>query len=174
VEWGVPMLLIVTCFLPVEVPRYFSVFAAVLLGVLFLLSLFRKDWIAWAILVSLYFFIPVLIYLSDTSPWLPAPWRTVYHLSLLVLVLAALATLRLTKRQKGFKLTPMDFLVLFVPIALLALPEIRTQYSLMVMKAVVLFFCYEIVIGELRGKIGTLAVVTVTAYLIVVFRGLGG
>jgi len=173
-EWGVPLLLVVTCFLPAAIPLYFSVSAAVLLVGLLLTRIFKKDWTKGAVIVSLYLFIPALIYQSDTEAWIQGPLMRLYHLLFVIFVLFAIATLRFTKRMKGFKLTPTDLLVLFITSILLILPELRLQYGLMVVKTIMLFFLYEIILGEIRDKIGTVAVLTVAAYLIVVIRGLTG
>ena len=77
-----------------------------------------------------------------------------YNLSFVFFLFFVLVTLRLTKRAKGFRLTPMDFLVLFITLVFLVLPELRLQYGLMAVKTIILFFCYEIIMGEVREKIG--------------------
>jgi UDP-GlcNAc:undecaprenyl-phosphate GlcNAc-1-phosphate transferase len=174
VEWGVPLLLLITCFLPASIPSYFSAYTAVLLVGLFLIFFFRKSWMKRAVIVSLYLFIPGLIYLSDTEAWMKEPLIRIYNLSFLFFLFLVLVTLRLTKRAKGFKLTPMDFLVLFITVVFLALPELRLQYGLMAVKTIILFFCYEIIMGEVREKIGKVAVLAVAAYLLVVVRGIVG
>jgi len=174
VEWGVPLLLMISCLLPASIPSYFSAFASVLLGGLFLIFFFKKPWIKRAIIVSLYLFIPVLIYLSDTEVQIEEPLIRMYNLSFVFFLFFVLVTLRLTKRAKGFRLTPMDFLVLFITLVFLVLPELRLQYGLMAVKTIILFFCYEIIMGEVREKIGKVAVLTVAAYLVVVIRGMIG
>jgi len=96
----------------------------------------------------------------------------IYESSFLFFVLLVLLTLRLTKRKKGFRPTTMDFLVLLFPLVFLALPELRDLYGIIVVKIVMLYFCYEILMGELREHIGQVAALTALAYLIVAVRGL--
>ncbi len=74
----------------------------------------------------------------------------------------------------GFKPTTMDFLVVFIAFVFLFLPELRLQYGLMAVKVIVLFFCYEIILGEARDRIWTVASLTGLAYLVIAVRGLVG
>ena len=174
VEWGVPMLLLATCFLPEDIPAYYSVFAAVLLTGLVLAWFFKRDRFKDAFIISFYMFTPALVYLGDASAWLQKPLMYLYHLSFLVFVFLCMAILRLTRRKKGFKLTTMDFLVLFIALVLMILPDLRHVYGLTVVKTIAIYFCYEIVLGEAREEIGKVGSLTALAYLIVVVRGLVG
>ncbi len=174
VEWGVPLLVLTTCLLPAEVSPYYSVFALGLLAWLILAFIVRKDRVKDAFTVSLYLFIPALIYLSDEGGRLHGPLLYLYHSAFLTFVFLALATLRLTRRKMGFKPTTMDFLVVFIAFVFLFLPELRLQYGLMAVKVIVLFFCYEIILGEARDRIWTVASLTGLAYLVIAVRGLVG
>jgi UDP-GlcNAc:undecaprenyl-phosphate GlcNAc-1-phosphate transferase len=84
-------------------------------------------------------------------------------------------TLRFTRRQRGFKVTPTDFLILFIA---LGVPYITGTYvkdtdlALMVDRIIVLFFSYEVLIGELRGEVNKLAIATGASLALVVIRGL--
>ena len=174
VEWGVPLLLLATCFLPKDIPAYYSVFAAVLLTGLVLAWFFKRDRFKDAFIISFYMFTPALVYMGDASAWLQKPLMYLYHLSFLVFVFLCMAILRLTRRKKGFKLTTMDFLVLFIALVLMVLPDLRHAYGLTVVKTITIYFCYEIVLGEAREEIGKVGSLTALAYLIVVVRGLVG
>jgi UDP-GlcNAc:undecaprenyl-phosphate GlcNAc-1-phosphate transferase len=70
-------------------------------------------------------------------------------------------TLKFTRRQKGFKTTPLDFLILFVAIML---PSVLGPDSKLIgvvsVKVIVLFFGYEVLIDELRGEIRSVAMAT--------------
>lgn len=174
VEWGVPLLVLATCLLPAEVSPYYSVFSAGLLAWLLLAFIVRRDRVKDAFTVSLYLFIPALIYLSGEGGRLHGPLLYLYHSAFLIFVFLALATLRLTRRKMGFKPTTMDFLVVFIAFVFLFLPELRLQYGLMAVKVIVLFFCYEIILGEARDRIWTVASLTGLAYLVIAVRGLLG
>ena len=56
----------------------------------------------------------------------------------------------------------------------MVLPDLRITYGLMVMKMILLYFCYEIIMGEVREPAGKVAVLTVGAFLVVMVRGLMG
>ena len=127
-----------------------------------------------AFTVSLYLFIPALIYLSDEGARELGPMLYLYYFAFLLFVFLVLVTLRLTRRKMGFKPTTMDFLVVFVALVFLFLPELRLQYGLMAVKTIVLFFCYEIILGEARDKIWKVAALTALAYLVIAVRGLAG
>jgi UDP-GlcNAc:undecaprenyl-phosphate GlcNAc-1-phosphate transferase len=177
VEWGLPLLLILTCFLPSAIPSYFSVFSAVLFSGLILTWFFRKSWFKLALILSLYLFIPVLVYLGDTETGASINdiLMRLYHLSYIFLMFFALLTLRLTKRMKGFRTTPMDFLILVFIFVFLALPDLRTQYGMMAVKIIIFYFCYEIVMGEVRdNKVGFAESLSAGAYIIVAIRGMIG
>jgi len=175
-EVGAPLLLILSGFLPVAIPGYFSVFAALLAMAVLIVFLLRREWFKWAVNWSVYLFVPVLVYHGDTeiAPLMAGAPARICLLICLLLVFLALLTLRLTKRKKGFRATPMDFLVLMFTLVFMVLPELRATYGIMVMKTIILYFCYEIIIGEIRERIGHVAALTVAAYLVVAVRGLIG
>ena len=173
-EIGTPLFLIAMGFLPKDVPTAFSIVSALGAVLLGLVRLFRRDWLKHVLLPFLYLFIPVLVYFSEThmASWMNDVLLAAYNLSFLVMAALCFVTLRLTRRKKGFKLTPLDFLVLFITIGLFALPDLRNQFGLMTIKAVVLFFACEILLGEVRKRVGRVAALTTVAFLIVAARGL--
>jgi len=175
-EVGVPLLLIFMGFLPDAIPDYFSVLAGLLVTGILLVFLLRRDWLKLALIYSTYLFIPVLVYLGDTTtvPWMAGAPARIFLMIHLLLLLMALLTLRFTHRTKGFRPTPMDFLVLLFTLVLMVLPDLRIAYGLMAMKMILLYFCYEIILGEVRESVGKVAVLTVGAFLVVMVRGLVG
>jgi UDP-GlcNAc:undecaprenyl-phosphate GlcNAc-1-phosphate transferase len=87
-----------------------------------------------------------------------------------------LLTLKFTRR-KGFKTTPMDFLILFVAFVLPNLPDERIQHwqmGFVATKIVVLFFTYEILKGELRLNTKKVTYTGVMALMIIALRGFIG
>jgi UDP-GlcNAc:undecaprenyl-phosphate GlcNAc-1-phosphate transferase len=73
-----------------------------------------------------------------------------------VMVLFVILTLRFTRRRKGFKTTPMDFLVLFIALLVPNIPDTRIQSLHMGMVAaqiIAFLFGFEVLIGELRGEL---------------------
>jgi UDP-GlcNAc:undecaprenyl-phosphate GlcNAc-1-phosphate transferase len=86
-------------------------------------------------------------------------------------------TLRFTRRRKGFKIKPTDFLILFIALVVPNLPDvwIRSQrLGLFAAKMIVLFFSYEVLIGELRGNLGRLALATMAALAVIGVRAFVG
>ena len=84
-------------------------------------------------------------------------------------------TLKFTRRQKGFRATPMDFLILFIALIVPNLPDPQIQsldMGLIATKIIVLFFSLEVLLGELRGKMTKLVTMTVAAMVLVAVRGL--
>jgi UDP-GlcNAc:undecaprenyl-phosphate GlcNAc-1-phosphate transferase len=176
VSWGVPALLISICFVPAEVPLFYSVISAGFLVLLCLVWLIRKSWLKPALVVSIYLFIPMAVYLGDTgtASWMKGMPMLLYQLSYLVFVFFILMTLRFTHRMKGFRATPMDFLVLLFPVVFLVLPDLRDLYGVMAVKIMILYFCYEIIMGEVREDIRQVGGMTAAAYLIAAARGVIG
>jgi UDP-GlcNAc:undecaprenyl-phosphate GlcNAc-1-phosphate transferase len=77
----------------------------------------------------------------------------------------------------GFRVTPMDFLILFIVFAVAVLPgDYSKEYHLGTVAAriVTLFFAYEVLIGELRGDLRPVAWSTVFALVLVAARGIAG
>ena len=173
VELGAPLFLILICFVSTEIPLYFAILSAAVAALFGLVWFLRRDWAKGFLMSLLYLFIPILIYLSEThmASWMNHYLMNLYNSSFLLLAALGFITLRLTRRQKGFKLTPMDFLVLFVTLGFFALPDLRAQFGIMTMKTILLFFTYEIILGEDRENVGKVALLTVTAFVIVAVRG---
>ena len=177
VEYGLPFILVFTCFVPVAIPASVSIFASGLLGLLLLTWFFKREWIGGSIRGALYLFIPVILYLSErnAAPWINDEGLHFYDLSFGAVVVFVIFTLKLTRRQKGFKTTPMDFLILLVALVVPNLPDAQIQsyqMGLFAAKIVVMFFGYEVLMGELRGSWGKITWFTVGALAVCCVRGL--
>jgi UDP-GlcNAc:undecaprenyl-phosphate GlcNAc-1-phosphate transferase len=121
--------------------------------------------------------VPFLIYLSErhTGEWMGARATLVYNLSFGVLALFVILTLKYTSRTKGFRTTPMDFLILAIVLIVPNLPDphIRAyDMGLVAAKIVVIFFSYEVLMGELRGEFNKLGWTTVAVLTVMGLRGL--
>jgi UDP-GlcNAc:undecaprenyl-phosphate GlcNAc-1-phosphate transferase len=179
VRIGVPLLLLVTCLLPARIPLYFAIMALIFVIAILIVALVNKDRLGGVLRVSLYLSIPYLVYLSElqTAPWMYPDWTRLYNLAFGVLVVFIILTLKYTKRQKGFKPTPMDALILIVALVVPNLPDSQIQsyqLGLVATKIIVLFFSYEVLMGELRGEFNRLSMATVTTLSVVGLRGLVG
>ena len=156
VKFGVPLLLCATCLVPSEIPPAFVPFCAAFLGILLIIWRFKKEWMRGWLTVVLYLFIPFIVSLSmEKAGDLNTLLNRLYNLSYLGLVFFVVLTLKFTRRRRGFKTTPMDFLILFVA---LVVPHVLSRYlhlenlTVIAAKTVMFYFSYEVLMGELRGK----------------------
>ena len=179
VESGLPALLIFTCFLPANIQQYFSFLTLGFMGLIIATWLIKEEWLGTALRLSLYLMIPVIVYIGEANmaPWMNENLIRFYNLSFGVMAVFVILTLKFTRRKKGFKTTPMDFLILFVALVVPNLPDphIHSYHlGLLAAKIIVLFFGFEVLMGELRGKFNRLGVFTVVALGVVVVRSLVG
>jgi hypothetical protein len=74
-------------------------------------------------------------------------------------------------------MTPMDFIVVVLAFAVMALPrEVLPEEAMkrVIPEILTLFFAFEVLMGELRGKISTVVGATIAGLLLVAGRGLAG
>ena len=178
VKLGIPLLLLLTCFLPADIPCHFSISTVALVSLVLVTRFVRRAWTGGVIRLSFYLLIPLVIYLSeaDMASWMAGSPERFYNLSFGLIVFFVVLTLKYTRRKNGFKINPTDFLILFIVIIVLILPDEQIkQYhmGMLVAKIMVLFFGYEVIITELRGNLGMPVIVTITALAITGVRGLG-
>jgi UDP-GlcNAc:undecaprenyl-phosphate GlcNAc-1-phosphate transferase len=177
VETGAPLLLLFTCFLPIRMPVYFSVFSLVLVALIFVTLCVRKKIIGTVLKTTLYLLTPFVIYLSDSNmvPWMSRGLLRCYNLSFAFLPFFVILTLKFTRRKNGFKSTPMDFLILFIALVVPNLPDAQIQsyqMGMLAAKIIVLFFSYEVLLGEIRTEFNKLRWATVLALVVIGVRGI--
>jgi UDP-GlcNAc:undecaprenyl-phosphate GlcNAc-1-phosphate transferase len=178
VEIGFIFLLLFSCILPQHIHIYFSLSSMAILGIIFLIWQIRKSWTVLIIEISVFLMIPFLVYLSekDVAYLIDTTLVKAYAFSFGVLIVFVLLTLKFTRR-KGFKTTPLDFLILFIALVVPYLPDeqIRDwQMGLVAAKIIVLFFAYEVLKGELRKDTKKLGVAGIIALMIISLRGFVG
>ena len=171
-----PLLLFATCLVPSEIPPVFVPLCAVFLGILLIVWRFKKEWMRGWLTVVLYLFIPFIVSLSmEKADGFNTLLGGLYNLSYLGLVFFVVFTLKFTRRRQGFKTTPMDFLILFIA---LVVPQVLSKYlhfenlTVIAAKTVMFYFSYEVLMGELRGKVARLAVMSMFPLGVVIARGL--
>ena len=178
VEIGFIFLLLYSCFLPQHIHTYFSLGTMAVLAVILIIWQFRKSWTTSIIEISIFLMIPFLVYLSekDVAYLINTALVKAYSFSFGVLVVFVLLTLKFTRR-KGFKTTPMDFLILFFALVVPYLPDEKIrdwQMGLVAAKIVVLFFTFEVLKGELRMDTKKVGVAGIMALIIISLRGFVG
>jgi UDP-GlcNAc:undecaprenyl-phosphate GlcNAc-1-phosphate transferase len=177
VQVGVPSLLLLSCFLPADIPRYLSLISLLFVGLMVVLWLTKKRWVDGVTQVSLFFLIPFVIYLGekDMVTWMNGDLTKLYTLSFGFLVIFLILTVKFSRRKSGFQTNPMDFLILFIALVIPNLPEEHIQdyaLGLVAAKVIILFFGCEVLMRELRGELKGFAPPAVAALAIVAVRGL--
>ena len=79
----------------------------------------------------------------------------IYNFLYLLLLTSVFLTMKLTRRANGFKSSTLDFLVIFVIILIPNLPDTALKgylLGLVAVKTVILYYSYEVLMGELRKK----------------------
>ena len=92
----------------------------------------------------------------------------------MILVLCAVLTMNLTRRTRGFKISPMDILVFIVIIVFPNLPSLHmldVHIGVTMAKVLIFFFCYDVLVGELRGETDTLSVISIYVLAVMAIRG---
>ena len=157
VEFGLPLLLTITCLVPAKIPGYFAVVAGALSLLLIGTLLTRPSASAAILRIGLYIIVPFLVYLAEAViRELPLNLYRLYHVAFGVMVLFVILTLKFTRRRKGFKTTPMDFLVLFIALLVPNIPDTRIlsmHMGMIAAQMIAFLFGFEVLIGELRGEL---------------------
>ena len=106
-----------------------------------------------------------------------AAGKNVYHLAFGVMVLFVILTLKFTRRRKGFKTTPMDFLVLFIALLVPNIPDTRIlnmHMGMIAAQMIAFLFGFEVLIGELRGELKRQTIFVALAFAIIPIKYLWG
>jgi UDP-GlcNAc:undecaprenyl-phosphate/decaprenyl-phosphate GlcNAc-1-phosphate transferase len=169
---GIPLLLVVTCLAAHDVPPYLSIAAMLLLIIIGLTWVIGKRWLGWVLRGTLYLLIPFAVYLSETYPtsWLK---NDVAHdgfnilfgaFSVLILIIS-----KFSRRNNGFKSSPMDFLIIILAVAVPNLPDQHIQeyqFGLVAAKIIMLYFSFEVLMAEMRGKYNLITASTMVSLLV--------
>jgi UDP-GlcNAc:undecaprenyl-phosphate GlcNAc-1-phosphate transferase len=176
IEWGLPLLFFFHCLIPRHIPLPVSITACglilLMLGDAFTQKFFRSG----ILRTGLYLMIPFLIFYGETDPaaWMTRGVRLADSCAFVAIVMFVILTMNLTRRKKGIKITPLDFLVFFMILILPNLPSTHFECpgtKIMVAKILVFFFSYDVLLGELRGQNRSLALASMLALGGVALRG---
>lgn len=176
-KYGFPLVLISQVMIPAQIPLYFSGIAFGLILMIGLSCLFLKGKYRETILrFSIYLIIPLLIYMTETDPasWVSGSWHFINNGVFIFLVVFVVMTLNLTRRRQGFKITTMDLLVFIVVLIFPNLPSIHLlefNAGTTLAKVLVMFFSYDVLAGELRGKSGRIVGFFFVALCLLILRG---
>ena len=176
IEAGIPLIFFFTCFVPNKIPKTISICSIILFALILGVWFTKKKWVSGILRLSLYMIIPFLLFIGETNAqgWMMPTIEYIYNFSFVVLAIGVSLTLRFTRRKDGFRSTPLDFLILFIAfVPNLIDPQIRSYHmGFLAAKIIVLLFSYEVLMGELRGRITKFGVSTATLMLVVGMRGI--
>ena len=177
IQLMLPFILLFSILLIGKVPLYISSFAILfVLLILFSAGLIKK-WTAGILSLSLYLLIPYMIYAAETNSvvWATEHVIEAYNISYIILAVFVAFTIKFTRRTKGFKATPMDFIILFAALAIPNLPGPGIQnygMGMVAIKIIVLFFSFEVWICEQRGKLFRPGAAIIATLLLFAIRGM--
>ena len=117
------------------------------------------------------------VYLGDTSTasWMNGNMIRAYNLAFGLFTVFVIVVTKFSRRRGGFKSTPLDFLILFIAVVVPNLPDpVLSEYRMgfVAAKIIMLYFSYEVLMGELRGKTGKVALVTMASLAVIGVKGL--
>lgn len=178
-EMGMPLLLLFSCLIPAQVPRYMSGFSIILAAGIIAAVFLWKSALSTVVRLALYLTIPFAVYLGEKDPaaWMAGAPMHAYNLLFPLFVVFIIVISKFSRRREGFKSTPMDFLVFFLAIAFTKLPHTNGgdyQTGLMAAKIIIFYFCFEVMLAELRGEVKRVAMVTMGALVVLGVKGFLG
>lgn len=173
--YGIPLLLLATCSLINSVPSYLVIAALLLALIIGLVWFFAKQWLVRTLRMSIYLFVPFAVYLSETSTnnWLVGAPHTIFNMSFGIFSVLILVISKFSRRTNGFKSSPMDFLIIILAVAVPNLPNNHLheyQYGLVAAKTIMLYFSFEVLLAELRGKYNFISGTIILALLVLASR----
>ncbi len=174
-EFGIPLLLLFTCWTAIKIPLYVSLVAWGMALLIVLSWLFWKMRLEAALRISLYLLIPFAIYLSDLQhvKWLEGAGRAFYNMSFGIFAVLIILISKFSRRKNGFRSSPMDFLILILAVAVPNMPDQMIQeyrIGLIAAKIIMLYFSYEVLLAELRGRFSLIAATTVASLVVLACR----
>jgi UDP-GlcNAc:undecaprenyl-phosphate GlcNAc-1-phosphate transferase len=178
-QFGMPLLLTAAVLVRGEVPGYLSAVAAGFAAAILIVRLMRKEWVNNVLRVAFYLMVPMVLSLGDVEPagWVKPGMLAAYNYAFGALALFTVMTLKVTRRQKGFKATPMDFLILVIALVVPNLPDTfisGLRLGDIAVKTIVMFFSFEVLTGELRGELRKISVGVLAALALLAVRGVMG
>ncbi len=172
----IPFLLLIACLMPAQVPGYVSVMTGCFSLLLLTVWIFFKNYLGFWLRFVLYLSIPLVLYLVEEgkAAWISTNLFSLYHISFGIIAFFVILSLKYSRRTKGFRITPMDFLIIFIAVVVPNLPDQMIQsYHLgpLAVEIIVLLFSYEVVITELRGRLNAVSASTLIALMLIAVRG---
>jgi UDP-GlcNAc:undecaprenyl-phosphate GlcNAc-1-phosphate transferase len=161
--YGLPLLFAAAVALRGAVPGYLGAVSAGMIAAILILRVLRWQWVNPAMRIAFYLMVPLMLSLGRVEPgqWVTAVLLSAYEYAYAALAFFTVMTLKFTRRQKGFKATPMDFLILLIALVVPNLPEGFIgggRMGVTAVKLIVFYFSFEVLVGELRDELRKIAV----------------
>ncbi len=177
VAWGVPLLFLAAAMVPAAVPGYFAVLCAGFAVAIVFCRAFKREVMEAALRMAFYLTVPLVLYMGRAEPaeGISPPLVMGYNLAFGALAIFTVLTLKFTRRKKGFKATPMDFLILVIALVVPNLPVpalAGIRMGELAVRIIVFFFGFEVLLGELRGETRRLTVGVAAGLGLLAVRGL--
>lgn len=167
-ELAVPLLLLVTCLLAQSPPLYLSLICLVCSGALLVAYRWRKEWLPAVLRFVIYLTVPFSIYLSGdrVAQFAGAAPVRFYNYSFGAVAVLIILISKFSRRQSGFRSSPMDFLIVILALVVPNLPEQQIQeyrLGLTAAKILLLYFSFEVLQAEMRGDLKRFSLWTVAS-----------
>lgn len=177
-KYGLPALFAAGVLVRSEVPRVLGAVAAGFAAAVLLTAFLRRQWVGTALRVAFYLIVPMALspWGAEAAEWVTPGGLRAYNLAFVALAVVTVLTLKFTRRQKGFKATPMDFLILVIALVVPNLPDSLIsglKLGDVAVKTIVLYFSFEVLTGELRGELKQVAAGVLGGLAVVAARGVG-
>ena len=168
-QFGLPLFFMASVLVRGEVPGYLALVAAGFAAAILIVWLMKKEWLGTVLRAAFYLIVPMVLSLEDVEPagWVQPAMLAAYNCSFGALALFTVMTLKVTRRKKGFKATPMDFLILAIALVAPNLPDIFIS----AVKTIVMFFSFEVLTGELRSELRKITLGVLAALALLAVRG---
>ncbi|MBU2431592.1 MAG: hypothetical protein KKH99_12935, partial [Proteobacteria bacterium] len=176
-KYGFILVLLWQVMIPAQIPLYFSsISIALILMISGCCLIFKGRFKEPVLRLCIYMVIPLLIYMTeaDPGPWMNVSWHFINNVFFIFLVISVVMTLNLTRRREGFKITTMDILVFIVVLIFPNLPSmhlLEINAGTTLAKVLVMFFSYDVLAGELRGKLNGVVRPFLVVLCLLVLRG---
>jgi UDP-GlcNAc:undecaprenyl-phosphate GlcNAc-1-phosphate transferase len=173
-ETGVPLLLFLTCLAAERAHPYLRLAVVAFGAALLLVGLLRAAWLPGLLRLVLYLLIPFSVYLSGDRVALlnDTLLSRAYNGSFGALAVLIIMVTKFSRRKSGFRSTPMDFLIIILALVVPNLPEQQIQeyqIGLIAAKILLLYFSFEVLQAEMRGKMKRTALWTVASLAALAF-----
>ena len=167
-ETAVPLLLFLTCLVAGRAHPFLRLASLGFSALILFACLVRRQWLPGLLRFVLYLLIPFSVYLSGAHVAMLGDTLLTrgYNASFGAVAVLIILISKFSRRKSGFRSTPMDFLIIILALVVPNLPEQQIaeyQIGLIAAKILLLYFSFEVLQAEMRGKMVRRALWTVAS-----------